>query len=310
MSIFSILTLIIIGFGEGDFGTTALPLLRVGYGARPAALGDAYVALSNDGSGIWWNPAGIAWLDHSEAFLSHHNWFAGIRDEIAGIAYGFEGWGCGTSVIYSGMDHIETWSSDNLPVLPEAEGATAIIHVVCASQWREKIAYGLAVKCLYDKLVDMMSLGAAADIGVQCRVTDRVCIGSTVQNIGKDMVYDNTPFPLPLTCRVGGYVDVLPGWWSLLADVESSRYGFVDFHVGSELTYRIGALRCGYRSGPQDTELGCFTFGAGIQVESILVDVAYVPYGALGDTYRIWIAMKFGQAPVPDPLKPDNEIED
>jgi hypothetical protein len=310
MSIISILALTIIGFGGQDFGTTAFSLLRVGYGARPAALGDAYVALSNDGSGIWWNPAGVAWLDHSEAFLSHHNWFAGIRDEIAGIAYGFNGWGCGTSVVYSGTDHIETWSNDNFPVAPEVEGASAIIHVVCASQWREKIAYGLAVKCFYDKLVDVMSLGAAVDIGMQCRITDRICIGGVVQNVGKDMVYESMSFPLPLTSRIGGCVEVLPGWWNLLMDMEWRRYGFIDLHVGSELTYKIGALRCGYRSGPQDTELGCFTFGAGVQVESILIDFAYVPYGDLGNTYRIWIAMKFGEPPAPDPLKPDNKIED
>jgi hypothetical protein len=39
---------------------------RVPVGARPAGMGDAFIAISDDGNALYWNPAGIATLAHHE----------------------------------------------------------------------------------------------------------------------------------------------------------------------------------------------------------------------------------------------------
>ena len=42
-------------------GTTAAPMLKVGIG-RATGMGDAFVAVADDASSAYWNPAGLAQL--------------------------------------------------------------------------------------------------------------------------------------------------------------------------------------------------------------------------------------------------------
>ena len=41
------------------YGTTAANFLEIGIGSGPSAMGEAYVAVANDVSSIYWNPAGL-----------------------------------------------------------------------------------------------------------------------------------------------------------------------------------------------------------------------------------------------------------
>ncbi len=45
--------------GAQRVGTSAAQFLKIGAGARAEALGQAYVAISNDASALFWNPAGL-----------------------------------------------------------------------------------------------------------------------------------------------------------------------------------------------------------------------------------------------------------
>ena len=47
-------------FGQYKGGTTAAQFLKIGIGSRATGMGEAYVAMSQDASGLYWNPAGIA----------------------------------------------------------------------------------------------------------------------------------------------------------------------------------------------------------------------------------------------------------
>jgi len=52
-------------------GTTAGEFLKIGVGSRATAMGGAFVAVSNDVSSLYWNPAGIAKLEKNEILTSH-----------------------------------------------------------------------------------------------------------------------------------------------------------------------------------------------------------------------------------------------
>ena len=43
----------------GGVGTTSANFLKIDVGARAAAMGGAFTALADDGSSLYWNPAGI-----------------------------------------------------------------------------------------------------------------------------------------------------------------------------------------------------------------------------------------------------------
>ena len=67
-------------------GTTAANILQVGAGARAVSMGSAFVAVADDITSMYWNPAGIARLSRAEAVFSHTRWIADISYQYAGVA--------------------------------------------------------------------------------------------------------------------------------------------------------------------------------------------------------------------------------
>src|SRR5262245_56052429 len=67
--------------GDQRVGTSSGSFLRIGIGARATGLGETFVAVANDPSAIYWNPAGLASIQRSELLLSHIEWPADIRYE-------------------------------------------------------------------------------------------------------------------------------------------------------------------------------------------------------------------------------------
>src|SRR5262245_8506075 len=59
-------------------GTSSGTFLRIGVGARAVAMGESFVAVANDPSAIFWNPAGLASLQRNEVGLSYVQWPADV----------------------------------------------------------------------------------------------------------------------------------------------------------------------------------------------------------------------------------------
>src|SRR4029453_7116453 len=64
--------------GDQRVGTSSGGFLKIGVGARATGLGESFVAVANDPSAIYWNPAGLASMQRSEVLLSHVDWPAGV----------------------------------------------------------------------------------------------------------------------------------------------------------------------------------------------------------------------------------------
>jgi len=60
-------------------GTTAGEFLSIGYGPGGCAMGDAYVSVVNDLSGIYWNPAGLASMEQTEVIFTYQPWLVDIN---------------------------------------------------------------------------------------------------------------------------------------------------------------------------------------------------------------------------------------
>jgi len=59
-------------------GTSSATFLRIGVGARAVGMGETFVAVANDPSAIYWNPAGLASLQRRELAISHVQWPADV----------------------------------------------------------------------------------------------------------------------------------------------------------------------------------------------------------------------------------------
>jgi hypothetical protein len=60
-------------------GTTAGEFLGIGYGSAGCSMGDAYVSVVDDITGIYWNPAGLSSMLESEAMFSYQPWIVDIN---------------------------------------------------------------------------------------------------------------------------------------------------------------------------------------------------------------------------------------
>jgi len=58
--------------GSQRAGTAMGQFLKIGVGGRAASMGEAFVAVANDASALYWNPAGITQLEKKAShFLTH-----------------------------------------------------------------------------------------------------------------------------------------------------------------------------------------------------------------------------------------------
>lgn len=60
----------------------ALLFLLISPGARSAGMGEAFVAVANDASAVFWNPAGLAYQNGRQITFMHANWLPGLTSDI------------------------------------------------------------------------------------------------------------------------------------------------------------------------------------------------------------------------------------
>jgi len=72
-------------------GISTAQFLKIGVGARASALGDAFVAIANDVSALYWNPAGLVQFKNDEIIFSHNKWVVEINHDFLGGVYHFAG---------------------------------------------------------------------------------------------------------------------------------------------------------------------------------------------------------------------------
>ena len=90
------------------YGTTTASFLEIGVGSRSSAMGEAYVAVANDISSIYWNPAGLANVTRPSAMFMMQPWIVDIDMLFLGSAFPLPGIGTIglgiTQVDYGDMD--------------------------------------------------------------------------------------------------------------------------------------------------------------------------------------------------------------
>jgi len=68
-------------------GISTAQFLKIGAGGRASALGDAFVAIANDASALYWNPAGLVQFKEHQVFFSHNQWVVDINHDFLGAVY-------------------------------------------------------------------------------------------------------------------------------------------------------------------------------------------------------------------------------
>ena len=259
-------------------GETGFTSLKLGVGARPMGLGSAYVALADDPTATYWNPAGLAAVRTTEITAMHNEWIQDFRQEYAAIGAPL---GRGTlGFAFSGFYTSELEGRDDVGNVTRNFGFNDITFTAGYGRSFAGLDAGLAVRYLREMIDEQSGATVAADLGARYRVRNTgLSFGAAAQNFGGKPKLVDESFRLPATLRLGAALSrPLSGLHSvgtITTEVRKSRSEDARFHVGGELTYKERlALRVGGKFGYDAEDV---SFGVGLTQSKLRFDYALVP---------------------------------
>ncbi len=309
--------------------TTGATFLELGVGTRANGMGDAFVAIADDPSALYWNPAGIATQSRVNILLDHTEWLADTKFNFAGLTYGL---GSGGTVGVS----LTLFSVGDMLVrtLEDQEGSTGqqfssssyAIGLTYSRNLTDRFSLGLTPKYVHDQIWTVGAGAFAMDAGILYKTPFRgITLGAAITNYGTEMqlggaelgsLLKDRPtsvsspgvpvevttdsYPLPLTFRVGlAYKAFEANGQRLMLATDASvpSNDFQSVNVGAEyLVFNTVRFNAGYRAvGMSDSE-GSFTAGVGLE-QAFLGNIqaraglSYAKFGRLQHTMKLNFAL-------------------
>ncbi|MBJ13697.1 MAG: hypothetical protein CMG62_11585 [Candidatus Marinimicrobia bacterium] len=204
------------------YGTTAANFLEIGVGSEANAMGEAYVAVANDVSSIYWNPAGLSSLKKSSALFMIQPWFVDIDMLFAGGAMVIPKVG----VIGLGITHLD-YGEMEVTNLEYQDGTGEMFRasdVAASFTFSRKIvswfSFGSSLKYINSNIWHSSASAFAVDLGVLVNTSffsftgnnkDGINIGMSISNYGTRMKYDGIDSYQPIDIseyEEGNYGDV------------------------------------------------------------------------------------------------------
>jgi long-subunit fatty acid transport protein len=304
--------------GQQRIATTTGSFLKIGIGARAAGMGGAFVAVANDPSAIYWNPAGVASMVRREAAISYVQWPADITyNHLAYIAPVKK---LGGSVgVQLGV--LSTEIEETTEERPFGTGVTFgyadwQAGVTYSSRLTDRLLVGVGAKYVHQDLGAevggtsanniLLDLGTIYYLGISS-----VRIGMTMAHFGADFspggkfespnngdVREYDGFSPPTTFRFGvAWEPIERENHRLTTTIEFDQPSDNQFDTRAGFEYewdRRFAVRTGYDVNASELK---WSAGAGFypQFGTIhgTVDYAYTDGGALGAIHRVSLGGRF-----------------
>jgi hypothetical protein len=313
------------GSEPSQVGTSMANFLKIGVGARAAGMGNAFVAVADDASTLYWNPGGIAMLEQGEISIGTTNWvldtrlyfFGGTLDlgnvGVLGLSVNrFDSGDIEETTVYQPDGTGRTFNASNMAVgltysrqMTDRFGAGITIKYVSESLDRTNasaIAIDVGSLFVTDFLNNMRIGFNLSNLGSQMRLTGSDLLIQVPQDLGTKFVpadMATETWDLPLLFRFGIATDVFSGSMQRLtvaADVLDSRDYRYRIHTGGEWSFReILFLRGGYKFNYDD---GNLSLGAGLQLPDldgfgVRFDYSYESLEFLEDVQRISLRLTY-----------------
>lgn len=277
------------------------PLL-LGAGARALGLGGAYVALSNDATAFYWNPAGLPTLQKRELHAQHTEHFGGtVNHDILAIALPTSKGSFALAYMRLGVSGIQLTQledpsqplgPDNRPVVTQNTATTDnVLFLAYARRIHNQIALGLTTKIIFRNLSAGSGNGFGFDIGLMYTLSPKTRLGLLLRDITKTNIHYDAGITDPISPNV-----LIGASHTLSITEQHSLLGSFGFHMGPKdagvdgnQVVQIGMEyafknRLRLRLGRKGSH---FTAGTGIQVSKATIDLAILEHSDLSNSYRI-----------------------
>ena len=281
----------------GNGGTTAVPFLTMGAGARALAMGEAATASANDATALYWNPGALMGVEGQSATFMHAASIENSSYDYAAFARhrGSSAWG-------ASLQYFSAGSIDQTDNTGEKSGSMTPNDVALTGGYARSFngfGAGASLKYIQSTLVNT-ARAMAVDGGVLTPrfFSDRMRAGLSLTNLGTKIKYDQESSPLPMTWRCGLEAYPHKGW---TGDLEAVAPKGENMHLALGGEYRLSfaqemniSVRGGYntRSSSGGKAEG-LSAGMGFGWRGLAVDYAFVSHGDLDPSQVISVGYRF-----------------
>jgi hypothetical protein len=313
-------------------GTGAMTFLEIGVGARAMGMGGAFVAVANDASATFWNPAGIVWTENVQLELSHNVWFLDSKlQTLSGVLPlpQFNS-SIALSIITMGFGEQAVRTVDRPTGTGEMYDARDYsVGLTWATAVTDRFSFGITAKYLTSRIWHETADAFALDFGIFYNTVVRglrlgfsmANFGSSVQYLGRDLDstidpdkdvenFDRVPanfktdsYPLPILFRAGiSYELNLDDFGNAIfaADLLHPSHSTEAINVGMEYGFRnMFFIRAGYENLFDNSSINGLTLGGGIDYYDSSTgfgarfDYSWADWGNLKNAQRFSVGIIF-----------------
>jgi hypothetical protein len=263
-------------------------------GARAVSMGRAFVAVADDATALYWNPAGLARISRPEVLLDYSRPFVveGLRGGFAGLA-----WPAAWGAMGAGWHHLGVADvvGEDLFYLSFARRS----RLLGDRPW--SLRYGFTVKAARIGYADSddadygSETAFTGDLGIGLDGPKGVSLGYAVRNIAEPE-FDFVPGGGGTAMLRRHDAGIAYRWHSdskLVASMQSGDDGGMELRIGGEVVfYNVLYVRAGVTGSR-------FAGGVGLASRRWRLESAFLTHPDLGVSYRVSLAIPFGPEEAP-----------
>lgn len=305
-------------------GISALQFLKIGVGGRGVAMGESFVAIANDASALYWNPAGLVQFEEDQVFAARTEYVVDIKHDYLGIVYHLSGeHAIGVSFSSLHMDDMEI-TTETQPFGTGRYFAFGNIGIglTYSRKMTDQFSFGATVRYVEETLDVLKMRSVMVDIGTYYWTG----LGSTrfavvITNFGADVtpsgklglfngssVTTFQSFSLPTVFKLGFAFEPYESNGHMVTtslQLNHPNDNSEHFRLGAEYSWeKTLFLRAGVKRtigqpllSSDATSEEEFALGAGVRVPlgltTVSADYAFASFNRLGSIHRISLAFSY-----------------
>ena len=284
--------------------TAGFAFLQIPVGARSAAMGGAFTAVTGDPLALHWNPANLVSVEGGRLASSYTGYLMDMQAGFAGWAVPRGGDAFGVSVNYfNAGEFTRTTMSDPLGTGETFGSSSIALSGSYAMDLYTGLSAGISGKLVYSKIDTYSANAFMADLGAAYAVpsVEGLTAALVVRNVGvQTQAFYKENDPLPTEVAAGASMTLMDGDLLLAADATAPMNGDFDVAAGAEyrvvpmLTLRAGGSLADKNSADEAGGgfVDALSFGVGTGWNRFSLDYAFKPFADLGEVHRAGLAYR------------------
>ena len=293
-------------------GISTAQFLKIGVGGRATAMGDAFVAVADDITSLYWNPAGLVLSDGNQAIFSHNSWVVDINHEFLGASF-----------LLSSNDAIgfalSALHMEDMPVTTEVNPfgtgeyfsfGDFAVAATYSRRMTEQFSFGATIRYFEETLDKLKMRGILVDLGTfYWTGLGSTRFAVTISNFGNELSPDGKislfggreterwqSFSPPTMFRIGfAFEPYESEKHRLTTSIQLNHPNDNSENVSTGVEYewsKLFYIRGGYKINVEEQD---YSLGAGFKVDlelaSFELDYSFVNFERLGSAHRFSIIL-------------------